>query len=218
MPRHHWPDCSTWMPHVTLHVFWLLRTFCSVWGVSSHLNLVSTPQVFSSLFCGQAQACELFSTKRTCPMKRWFRRSSLRKEEAWSGDGFPSSGRGFQGYGSCKSSGALDSQVIFVHVRAQSCPTPCHSMGCSPPGSSVHGIFQARILEGVAISCFRRFSWPRDWTESLASAALAGRFLTTAPSGKPISGQQWLETNGESDWIANGGLGASWWRPQEQKQ
>ena len=35
---------------------------------------------------------------------------------------------------------------------AQSCPTLCDPMDCSPPGSSVHGIFQARILEWVAIS------------------------------------------------------------------
>ena len=37
-------------------------------------------------------------------------------------------------------------------------------MNCSLPGSSVHGIFQARILEWVAIFCSRRSSWPRDWT------------------------------------------------------
>ena len=35
---------------------------------------------------------------------------------------------------------------------AQSCPTLCDPMDCSPPGSSVHGIFQARVLERVAIS------------------------------------------------------------------
>ena len=35
---------------------------------------------------------------------------------------------------------------------AQSCPTLCDPMDCSMPGSSVHGIFQARILEWVAIS------------------------------------------------------------------
>ena len=35
---------------------------------------------------------------------------------------------------------------------AQSCPTLCDPMGCSVPGSSVHGIFQARVLEWVAIS------------------------------------------------------------------
>ena len=38
-------------------------------------------------------------------------------------------------------------------------------MGCSPPGSSVHGISQARILEWVAISFSRGSSWPRDWTQ-----------------------------------------------------
>ena len=37
-------------------------------------------------------------------------------------------------------------------------------MDCSPPGSSVHGISQARILEWVAISYSRGSSWPRDWT------------------------------------------------------
>ena len=35
---------------------------------------------------------------------------------------------------------------------AQSCLTLCHPMDCSPPGSSVHGIFQARVLEWVAIA------------------------------------------------------------------
>ena len=34
---------------------------------------------------------------------------------------------------------------------AQSCPTLCDLLECSPPGSSVHGILQTRILEGVAI-------------------------------------------------------------------
>jgi len=40
----------------------------------------------------------------------------------------------------------------------------CNPMDCSPPGSSVHGISLARILECVAISFSRGFSWPRDWT------------------------------------------------------
>ena len=47
---------------------------------------------------------------------------------------------------------------------AQLCPTLCNLMDCSLPGSSVHGIFQARILEWVAISFSRRSSQPRDWT------------------------------------------------------
>ena len=45
---------------------------------------------------------------------------------------------------------------------AQSCPTLCSPVDCSPPGSSVHGIFQARILEWVAISFSRGSSHPRD--------------------------------------------------------
>ena len=45
---------------------------------------------------------------------------------------------------------------------AQSCPTLCDPMDYSLPGSSVHGIFQARILEWVAISFSRRSSQPRD--------------------------------------------------------
>ena len=44
----------------------------------------------------------------------------------------------------------------------QSCPTLCDPMDCSPPGSSVHGIFQARILECVAISSSRGSSRPKD--------------------------------------------------------
>ena len=45
---------------------------------------------------------------------------------------------------------------------AQSCPTLCDPMACSLPGFSVHGIFQARILEWVTISFSRRSSRPRD--------------------------------------------------------
>ena len=45
---------------------------------------------------------------------------------------------------------------------AQSCPTLCDPMDCRLPGFSVHGIFQARILEWVAISFSKRSSRPRD--------------------------------------------------------
>ena len=47
---------------------------------------------------------------------------------------------------------------------AQLCPTLCNTVDCSLPGFSVHGIFQARVLEWVAISLSRRSSQPRDWT------------------------------------------------------
>ena len=58
--------------------------------------------------------------------------------------------------------------VCVVCVRtcsvAQSCSTFCNPVDCHPPGSSVHEILQARILEWFAISFTRRSSWPRDWT------------------------------------------------------
>ena len=47
---------------------------------------------------------------------------------------------------------------------AQSCLTLCDPMDCSLPGFSVHGIFQARVLEWAAISFSRGSSWPRDGT------------------------------------------------------
>ena len=45
---------------------------------------------------------------------------------------------------------------------AQSCPILCDPMDCSLSGSSVHGIFQARVLEWIAISFSRGSSQPRD--------------------------------------------------------
>ena len=55
---------------------------------------------------------------------------------------------------------------------AQLCPTLCNPMDCSLPGSSIHGILQARILEWVAISFSRRSSRPRDQTQV---SCIAGR-------------------------------------------
>ena len=67
--------------------------------------------------------------------------------------------------------------VVLVLV-AQSCPTLCNCMDCSPSGSSVHGIFQTRILEWVAISISRESSWPRDQTHVSFVSCIAGRFFT----------------------------------------
>ena len=65
---------------------------------------------------------------------------------------------------------------IYVCVLvAQSCPTLCDPMDCNPPGSSVYEIFQARILEWVAISFSRGSSQPRDWTRV---SCTVGRFFT----------------------------------------
>ena len=57
----------------------------------------------------------------------------------------------------------------------QSYPTLCNPMDCRPPGSSVHGILQARILEWVAIPFSRGSFQPRDQTWV---SCTAGRFFT----------------------------------------
>ena len=51
---------------------------------------------------------------------------------------------------------------VCVCESLQSCPTLCNPMDHSPPGSSVHGILQARILEWVAMPSSRGSSQPRD--------------------------------------------------------
>ena len=61
---------------------------------------------------------------------------------------------------------------------AQSCPTLCDPMDCSPPGSLVHGIFQAWILEWVAVFFSRGSSWPRDRTR--VSRIVGRRFTVWA--------------------------------------
>ena len=71
-----------------------------------------------------------------------------------------------------------------MHSVAQSCMTLCDHTDCSPPSPSVNGIFQARILEEVAVSYSRDLSNPGIEPESLVSPALAGGFFTTVPPGK----------------------------------
>ena len=58
---------------------------------------------------------------------------------------------------------------------AQSCPTLCDPVDCSLSGSSVHGIFQARVLEWIAISFSRGSSQPRNRTQV---SGIAGRCFT----------------------------------------
>ena len=69
-------------------------------------------------------------------------------------------------------------------MHAQSCLIPRDPIDYSPPGSSVHGISQARTLEGVAISSSRESSQLRGQTVTPVSPALAGVFFTAEPSGQ----------------------------------
>ena len=74
----------------------------------------------------------------------------------------------------------LEEKVLI----SQSCLTFCDPMDCSLPGSSVHGILQARILERVAIPFSRGSSQPRDgaWVSCTASRI----FTSWATSGSPL--------------------------------
>ena len=73
---------------------------------------------------------------------------------------------------------------------AQSCPTLCNPIDCSPPGSSVYGIFQARILEWVAISFSGGSSCPRDQTPHLLS------LLHWQAGSLPLAGSRRLKREG----------------------
>ena len=98
---------------------------------------------------------------------------------------------------------ATSQQQQFVLV-AQSCPTVCDPMDCSLPGSSVHGILQARILEWVAIPFSRGSSQAR-------SPALQADSLLSEQAGKPLilkveelicRGCQW-ESEAPPAWLAH---------------
>ena len=67
----------------------------------------------------------------------------------------------------------------------QLCLTLCNPMDCSPPGSSVHGLFQARTLEWAAMPSSRGSFWPRDGNCISWNSCIAGRFFTAEPPGKP---------------------------------
>ena len=64
--------------------------------------------------------------------------------------------------------------VCVCVLVVQLCPTLCDPMNCNPPDSSVHGIFQAKILEWGAIPFSRGLSWHRDPTQD---SCIAGWFL-----------------------------------------
>ena len=76
--------------------------------------------------------------------------------------------------------------ILCVHAKLlQSRPTLWDSIDSSPPGSSVRGIFQAGILEWIAMPSFRESSWPRDRTYISCDSCIAGRFSTPESRGNP---------------------------------
>ena len=73
--------------------------------------------------------------------------------------------------------------ICCCSLFAQSCPTLCNPIDCSPPDFPVHRISQAKILEWVAISFSRGSFRSRDHT---CISCIAGGFFTTEPPGKPM--------------------------------
>ena len=91
------------------------------------------------------------------------------------------------------SSSTEQNRPTYVEKRAcsalQSCLTLCNAVDCSPPGSSVHGILQARGLERVATSSSRGSSRPRGQPASPTppSLALAGRLFTISTTWEVLN-------------------------------
>ena len=68
-------------------------------------------------------------------------------------------------------------KALHAYVCAQSCPILCHPMNCSLTGSSVHGVFQARIMQWVAIFFSRRSSQSRDQTHVSCVSCIGRQFI-----------------------------------------
>ena len=83
----------------------------------------------------------------------------------------------------------IGSEVKWSEV-AQPCPTLCNPMDSSPPGSSVHGILQARILEWVVISFSRGSSRPRDRTQVSRIRGRRFNLWATREASKPFPGTE----------------------------
>ena len=92
------------------------------------------------IFMSPALAGRFFTTSAICETKRRVKRAKLIPFGVGGGNVVAPS---------------VEGKVKVKMLVAQSCPTLCDPMDCSPPGSSVHGILQARILEWVAITFSR---------------------------------------------------------------
>ena len=77
-------------------------------------------------------------------------------------------------------------KVVVVVYLLNCVPLLCDPMDCSPPGSFVYGISQARTLEWVAISFSKGSSPPRDRIQVSCIFCLANVFFTTDPPGKCV--------------------------------
>ena len=101
--------------------------------------------------------------------------------------------------------------AIYKCSVTQSCPTLCDPLDYSPSGYSVHGIFQARIQQWVAISSSRGSSWPRDWTHisCVSCVSCIAGWLFTCWTIEQMNGSTPLKTQTQArlieikDWLCH---------------
>ena len=82
---------------------------------------------------------------------------------------------------------------LWLLCWTQACPILCDPMDRGPPGSSVHGMLQARIMEWVAISSSRGSSWLRDQTLVFCVSFISSQTFNTESPEKP----KFMVTKGE---------------------
>ena len=147
-------------------------TFILIWKVNMVVSSPLVPPGVMLLLLLLLLLLSRFSRVRLCATPQTVAHQAppslgFSRQEHWSGLPFPSP----------MHESESESEVV------ESCPTLSNPMDCGPPGSSVHGILQARVLEWDAIPFSRGSSQPRDWTQSPALQAVS---LPTGPLGKTL--------------------------------
>ena len=132
-------------------------TFALSWGVIIYLNILRIIYLRTGAWRGSFTKTNLWNYSKWAPVphfgdhvktdsvKFWRQECRGNKPSLWP----PSNWSHF---------------ILWESMFAQSCLALCDPMDCSLPSSAIHGIFQARTLEEVAISHSRGSSWPRDQT------------------------------------------------------
>ena len=100
--------------------------------------------------------------------------------------------------------------AIFCYccLVTKSCPTLCKPMDCNPPGSSIHGIFWAKILERVAISFSKGSSWPRDQSH----VPCPSRWILCCWAGGKALAVFYTQAEEGHHWARNILLICHWWK------
>ena len=133
------PTCSTTTPCCPKCCKWTLTLSCLFWFLKVKLTNSEGKD-----FCGGVLIQDNF-VLTTAKCSLLYRNTSVRTSEYFV----------IQFYKMAPETKTILCRNKSESEVAQSCPTLCDPMGCSPPGSSIHGIFQARVLEWVAVSFSR---------------------------------------------------------------